>query len=72
MKVFVVIRNERGYFSYKEDEWNSLNTYKNKPIAVFFSQKDAFKYVGYKNYRFFNDIDDGPDDSSWAIVNGYA
>ena len=71
MKVFVIIRTERGYFSYREDEWGSETTYKSKPIAIFFARKDAFEYVRDRNSRFFNEEDDVPHDS-WAIVNGYA
>ena len=71
MKVFVVVRTERGCFSYREDEWGSEKTYKSKPIAIFFTRKDAFEYVRDHNLQFFNEEDDGPSENIWAIENGY-
>ena len=71
MKVFVVVRTERGCLSYREDECGSENTYKSKPIAIFFARKDAFEYVRDHNSQFFNEEDDGPSESIWAIENGY-
>ena len=70
MKVFVVVRTKRGYFSYREDEWGSEKTYKSKPIAIFFTRKDAFEYVRDHNSQFFNDEDNEPE-NIWAIENGY-
>ena len=70
MNCYIVFKSVSGSYYYKENEFNSPNTYKNKPIAIFFARKDAFEYVRYYNSQFFNEEDDGPE-NIWAIENGY-
>lgn len=70
MKCYIVFRSVIGSYYYKEDDFNNSNTYKNKPVAIFFSHSDASLYVKERNSKFYDVEDDGPDDN-WALLNGY-
>ena len=55
MKIYIVFRhNNVKWFYYKEDIFDFTKTYKDKPVAIFYTQKDAQDYVVVNNYEYFN------------------